>query len=167
MTERLQVVDENDNPIGIATREEAWTKGLILRHSYIVLRDSDGNFLLQQRSLKKKSQPGKWTWAATGHVDEGETYETAAARELQEEIGVTTPLTFVGKLRSTHPSEHGVVNLFISVFTGIITHNTPLIVDPEEVQDTRWLTPTELSALMSDQGQVTYNTYLTYQKFFS
>lgn len=92
MKERLQVVDDNDQPIGVATREEAWAKGMILRHVYVVLRDLDGNFLLQQRNLAKKSNPGKWTWAATGHVDEDETYEIAAPRELQEEIGIKKPV---------------------------------------------------------------------------
>lgn len=81
MTERVQFVDENDNPIGAGPREEAWEKGIALRHAYIVLRDKDGNFLLQQRSQLKKKNPGRYTYAATGHVDEGESYDEAAVRE--------------------------------------------------------------------------------------
>lgn len=168
MTERLQVVDENDTPIGmVAAREEAWAKGLILRHAYCVIRDIDGNFLLQQRSKTKKSNPEKWTWAATGHVDEGETYEVAAAREMQEEIGVTTSLSFIGKFRSTHPNKYGVVDSFIGVFTGTIAHDTPLTVDPEEVQATRWFSPEELRELTRDTEKFTPNLLTTYNAFFS
>lgn len=167
MTERLQVVDENDQPIGVATREEAWANGMILRHAYIVLRDKDGNFLLQQRSPKKKSQPGKWTWAATGHVDEGESYETAAPRELFEEIGVKTDLTSVGKLRTSHPNKYGIVDCFITVFTGQIDHDTPVTVEQDEVETTHWFTPDELRELMSNPENITPNCHATYLEFFS
>lgn len=168
MPERLQVVNENDEPIGVATREEAWKNGWILRHAYIVLRDPDGNFLLQQRSLAKKSNPGKWTWAATGHVDEGETYEVAAPRELMEEIGVETSLEFIGKIHTTHPNSYGLVNCFIGVFTGTIDRDIPITVDPEEVETTRWLSPDELHALITDTPEnVTHNMHTTYLKFFA
>ena len=168
MPERLQVVDENDQPIGVATREGAWEKGLILRHAYCCIRDSDGNFLLQQRSLKKKSNPGTWTWAATGHVDEGETYEVAAKREMLEEIGIKTLLTKVGKLRATRPNEYGVVNCFIAVFVGEITRDTTITVDPEEVETTRWFTPEELHKFVAKTPEnFTPNMRATYEKFFS
>lgn len=166
MKEQLQVVDENDQPIGVATREEAWSQGLILRHAYIVLRDPDGNFLLQQRSLVKKSNPSKWTWAATGHVDAGETYETAAPRELMEEIGVATDLTYVGKLRSTHPNKYGIVDSFIGVFTGTIPADTPITIDPTEVETTRWFSPGELHHLVTNTpDSVTHNMRTTYYEF--
>lgn len=168
MTERLQVVDENDQPVRIATREEAWANGWILRHVYIVLRDADGNFLLQQRSMKKKSNPGKWTWAATGHVDESETYEQAAPRELFEEIGIAdVAFERIGKLRTTHPNNHGIVDCFITVFIGTIARDTPITIDPEEVETTRWFSPLELHELMSDPANVTHNSRVTYQQFFA
>lgn len=168
MPERLQVVDENDNPVRIATREEAWKNGWILRHSYMVLRDKDGNFLLQQRSQKKKSNPGIWTWAATGHVDEGETYEIAAPRELFEEIGVKAELTPIGKIRSSHPNKFGVVDAFITVFTGIVDHDVAITVDPEEVETTRWFSPSELKQMMTDTPEkFTHNMRKTYLEFFS
>jgi isopentenyldiphosphate isomerase len=167
MTERLTVVDENDQPIGVASREEAWAKGLILRHAYCVIRDEDGNFLMQQRSFSLKSRPAMWNWAATGHVDEGESYEVAAAREMLEEVGIATELTFIGKLRSTQQDERGIVDCFIGVFTGTISRDTKITVDPIEVATTRWLTPTELRELMSDPSKVTHNSRLTYQEFFA
>lgn len=97
MSERIQIVDEDDQPIGASTRQEAWANGSYYRLVQIVLRDEDGDFLLQKRSMEKPLYPGRWTNAASGHVDEGETYETSAPRELAEEIGVEVPLTFVGK----------------------------------------------------------------------
>lgn len=168
MKERLQVVDENDQPIGVATREEAWAQGMILRHVYMVIRDHDGNFLMQQRSMKKKSNPGIWTWAATGHVDEGESYEIAAPRELLEEVGIKTELTSLGKLRTSHTNKYGLVNCYITVFTGTIDRDEPITIDPEEVERTKWFSPMELHALITKTpDQVTHNMKTTYQEYFS
>ncbi len=162
------IVDEDDSPVGVATREEAWQNGLILRHAYCVLRDADGNFLLQQRSQSKKTNPGKWTWAATGHVDEGETYEVAAPREMLEEIGVQVPLTFVGKIRLSHPNPFGVLNAFVGVFTGVINQNTPITVDPGEVETTRWISPDELRKEITEHPEnFSYNMRRTYEEFFA
>src|ERR1044072_9307689 len=98
MPERIQIVDENDQPIGASTRQEAWASGSYYRLVQIILRDKEGNFLLQKRSSKKALYPNRWTNAASGHVDEGETYETSAPRELQEEVGISVPLEFLGRI---------------------------------------------------------------------
>jgi len=58
------------------------------------LRGENGNFVLEKRSLEKPLYPGRWTNAASGHVDEG---ETSAPRELKEENGVDVRLIFIGK----------------------------------------------------------------------
>ncbi len=168
MNERLQVVDENDQPVSIAAREEAWANGLILRSVHIVLRDKGGNFLLQKRSMHKKENPGKFTWAASGHVDEGEDYETAALREMKEEIGIATSLRFVGKDRFTFEHDPTPLQYFIAVFTAEITHDTTLSLDPSEVSDTVWLSPNELrESVATNPGNFTLKMRTTYEKFFS
>jgi isopentenyl-diphosphate delta-isomerase len=92
MTERLTLVDENDQVIGVGDRKEAWVHGYYTRCIRVVLRDQNGRFLSQKRSMKKDTFPGMWTVAASGHVDEGETWDEAAYRETKEEIGVATDL---------------------------------------------------------------------------
>ena len=39
MTESIIFVDENDNPIGTGTREEAWAKGIYVRIVRAILKD--------------------------------------------------------------------------------------------------------------------------------
>lgn len=165
MTERVQFVDENDNPIGAGPREEAWEKGIALRHAYIVLRDKDGNFLLQQRSQLKKKNPGRYTYAATGHVDEGESYDEAAVRELKEEVGIDANLTLIDK--SSYMSDEVNAQVFIAIYSGEIDHDVQLVLDPEEVSGTRWFTKTELDeAVLKTPESFSPNMVKTYKKIF-
>ena len=45
--------------------------------------------LLQKRSADKDSYPLCWDTSAAGHLDAGESFDSAAIRELWEELGVT------------------------------------------------------------------------------
>lgn len=144
MPERIQIVDENDQPMGASTRQEAWAKGSFYRLVQIVIRDENGNFLLQKRSMEKPLYPGRWTNAASGHVDEGETYEISAPRELKEEIGVDTPLTFVGKFLVQKKDDDKTINQFNSIFEGKVTQDIKLTLQPEEVSEVKWFSPKDL-----------------------
>lgn len=168
MTEQLQVVNENDQPIGVATREEAWAKKLILRNVFMVLRDSEGHFLLQQRSLKKKAAPGLWTFAASGHVDVGEEYDTAATRELFEEIGIKTNLTTIGKTHLTLKNKFGTNDCFTTVYVGEINRGTPLTLGPDEVETTGWFSPDQLANLVANNPETLSPKLISiYKEFFS
>ncbi|HEU4715533.1 MAG TPA: NUDIX domain-containing protein [Candidatus Saccharimonadales bacterium] len=144
MLERIQIVDENDQPIGASTRQEAWASGSYYRLVQIILRDKKGNFLLQKRSPKKALYPNRWTNAASGHVDEGETYETSAPRELQEEVGISAPLEFLGKILIQRKEDGKTFNQFNGVFMGTIPHDTQFNLQADEVSEVRWFTPAEL-----------------------
>ncbi len=58
-----------------------------LYHAHIILKNADGRYLLQQRSLKARNYPGQWA-VTGGGVQHGETGAQAAAREAKEELGV-------------------------------------------------------------------------------
>jgi len=73
------IVDENDNEIGTAMLADAWRQGLYHRVVAIFIIDNQGRMLLQLRSPDVKVYPNRWNQAAGGHVDEGQSYETATA----------------------------------------------------------------------------------------
>ncbi len=50
---------------------------------------NDNGIMLQQRSLNKKSDPGKWCASASGHISSGESSIDAALKEFREELGIT------------------------------------------------------------------------------
>jgi 8-oxo-dGTP pyrophosphatase MutT (NUDIX family) len=57
------------------------------RFSVIVLVDSRGRLLLQERDEHAPIAPDKWSLVG-GHVDDDEEFEPAAYRELAEETGI-------------------------------------------------------------------------------
>lgn len=60
-------------------------------HVWVVRDDMDGgglSVLLQQRSPDKDAFPNCFDTSCAGHVAKGETYETTAIRELEEELGI-------------------------------------------------------------------------------
>lgn len=89
MEELIDVLDENGNKTGkIETRKEVHEKGLWHRIIVVSIIDRNGHLLMQQRSLNKDSNPGKWDVSATGHVSSGQTSIEAAVREVSEELGI-------------------------------------------------------------------------------
>ena len=96
--ELFAVVDEEDRVIGAAPREEVHANNLLHRAVHILLFNGAGELFLQKRSRFKDRHPCVWDSSAAGHVDAGEDYDDAAARELFEELGVTTPLQRIIKL---------------------------------------------------------------------
>ena len=100
-SELFQVVDEKDQPTGAAPRSEVHGNNLRHRAVHVFIFNGHGELFLQKRSRGKDRHPLLWDSSAAGHVDAGEDYDETAARELQEELGVTATLTRVVKLGCT------------------------------------------------------------------
>lgn len=65
----------------------------------VLVRRSNGNLVLQRRSLYDRWHPGLWTLSSTGHVKEKESYDAAAVRELFEELGLDAEPRAVAKVK--------------------------------------------------------------------
>ncbi|MBV9272444.1 MAG: ribosomal RNA small subunit methyltransferase A [Verrucomicrobia bacterium] len=96
--ERLQVVDGQDRPIGGLPRWKVHADKLLHRAVHIFVLNGRGELFLQRRSRRKDNFPRKWDSSAAGHVDEGESYEQCAGRELYEELGLNSPLKEIAKV---------------------------------------------------------------------
>jgi 16S rRNA (adenine1518-N6/adenine1519-N6)-dimethyltransferase len=62
-----------------------------------------------------------WDSSAAGHVNAGESYETAAARELQEELGIKAPLEKVVKLPASPRTGQEFIWLYRGQYNGEFT----------------------------------------------
>lgn len=64
---------------------------------YIFIFNDKKELLLQLRSAKDDSFPLHYDYSAAGGVEAGESVETAAHRELMEELGVQATLVYIGE----------------------------------------------------------------------
>jgi 16S rRNA (adenine1518-N6/adenine1519-N6)-dimethyltransferase len=96
--EIFDVVDEADRVVGQAPRSVVHAQKLRHRAVHIFVFNSRGELLLHERSAAKDEFPLCYTSSASGHLAAGEPYADAAARELEEELGLTAPLEYLVKL---------------------------------------------------------------------
>jgi 8-oxo-dGTP pyrophosphatase MutT (NUDIX family) len=75
------------------------------RFSVVLLVDPQGRILLQERDEHAPISPDTWGMVG-GHVEDGEEFEPAAYRELEEETGVRLP---PGGLRLWRAEQFGYV----------------------------------------------------------
>ena len=90
--EIFDVVDADDQVTGTATRAEVHAQRLTHRAVHVFVFNKRGDLLLQKRSLLKDMCPGLWDSSVSGHLDSGESYDIAAVRELEEEMGITAEI---------------------------------------------------------------------------
>ncbi|MFI5699281.1 isopentenyl-diphosphate Delta-isomerase [Streptomyces xanthochromogenes] len=143
----LELVDESGNTIGTAEKLSAHqAPGQLHRAFSVFLFDPAGRLLLQQRALGKYHSPGVWSNTCCGHPYPGESPFAAAARRTYEELGIAPSLLAeAGTVRYNHPDpESGLVEQeFNHLFVGLV--QSPLRPDPEEVAETVFVTPQELT----------------------
>ncbi|MFF7896693.1 NUDIX hydrolase [Streptomyces sp. NPDC007907] len=87
--EILDVVDENDRVVGQAPRGEVYARGLRHRCVFVQARDAEGRIFVHRRTATKLVFPSLYDMFVGGVVGAGESYDTAALREAEEELGVT------------------------------------------------------------------------------
>jgi isopentenyl-diphosphate Delta-isomerase len=136
-TEWFDIVDTEDRIIGRETRAEVHRKRLLHRAIHIFIFNQQGDLFLQQRSMIKDSAPGKWVSSCSGHVDSGEDYETAARREIMEELGISWPDNSqrLFKVTASPATGHEFVWLYRCQYEG------PFQLDPAEIQGGDWFAP--------------------------
>jgi len=124
--ELLYQVREDDSVVGPVERKRAHSEGILHRAGMVFLRRSDGRVLVQRRSKTKETFPGSYDSSCSFHVKFGETYDEAARRELAEETGVTSQLTYLGKFTHFDSPENEIVAVFASESDEVVK------IDPDE-----------------------------------
>lgn len=123
--ELLDLVDESDNVIGEVLKSKAnRDPKLIHREVAHAIFTQDKKILLQKRSPSKVLDPGQWE-VCSGHVVKGEEPLDAAARELEEELGLKLKSAFIDKVVEPLPNETHIMYWFLARYNGeTITTNS-------------------------------------------
>jgi isopentenyl-diphosphate delta-isomerase type 1 len=131
--EFLDIVNENDEVIGNASKNEIYEKKLLHRIVHVFVFNDKDQMALQLQSIHKKFCPHHWCTAAAGHVRSGESSEQAALRELEEEIGIHARLTFKYKdfYEYKNSGQSGLRKILISFKT---VFNGPFKINQKEVE---------------------------------
>jgi isopentenyldiphosphate isomerase len=87
--EVLDIVDERDRVVGRATRAEAYAKRLRHRCAFVLVHDDQGRIFVHRRTAEKLVFPSRYDMFVGGTVLAGESYDEAAHREAEEELGVS------------------------------------------------------------------------------
>ena len=112
----------------------------------ILVRHTDGSFLLTQRDPQKPAFPGCWELSAGGSVLAGETALSGAMRELREETGIQAD-ALAPAFEITWPGRHAIYHGYVCRYAG---DKEAITLQPGETVAYRWLTLPELLAFMND-----------------
>ncbi|MCX8041310.1 MAG: NUDIX domain-containing protein [Thermodesulfobacteriaceae bacterium] len=140
--EFLEVTDEDCKPIGILTREEIHKNQFCHKAIHIFLFNEKNEIYLQKKADTMDENPGLWSSSVSGHVRVGESFLTAAQRELKEELSIKVKLEEVFKVK---PSENTGKQCIV-LFEGRISkepHPNPL-----EIKESKFFTKGEVEALL-------------------
>ncbi len=148
--EFLDIVDDNNNVVGRALKDEVYDKKLSHRIVHVFVLHSDTPAIyLQKRASTKSFLPNYYCTSAGGHVRSKETYENAARRELEEEIGITTPIEEVDSFVFFGENNH---KRFIKVF--ITRTNTGFSFPDGEVSDGSFFTIMDAKNLIDKNEKI-------------
>lgn len=134
MPEIWDVYDKNGNKLNkTIVRSKDWL-GADEYHmgSAVFIRDND-DFLIQQRSLKKSTFPGKWSITG-GSAISGENAEQCAVREVYEELGISLKTQDLQKIFSFSERQ-----CIFNIFVVSVPKTVKITRQIEEVEQTAWV----------------------------
>ncbi len=157
MEEQVIWVDAEDREVGVGEKLATHREGTLHRAFSVVIFNSAGEMLLQQRAVTKYHSGGLWSNTCCGHPRPGETTEAAGRRRLQEEMGIECPLeemfTFLYRTElGDGLSENEYDHVLVGHCDGLTPHPAH-----DEVADWRWVNMADLRRDIAAQPeQYTY-----------
>ncbi|MCP4936157.1 MAG: isopentenyl-diphosphate Delta-isomerase [bacterium] len=135
---KVVLVDSDDNALAQLDKLAAHKTGARHRAVSVIISNEHGQLLMQRRSSNKYHSGLLWANACCSHPLPGEEPLACASRRLQEELGFTTDLHFLGKITyfanvGSSLIEHEIVSLFGGRYNGPVIHNV------NEVSETQWM----------------------------
>lgn len=151
-TSDVVLVDENDQVLGTMEKLKAHQEGRLHRAFSVLIFNDNDEMLIHKRASGKYHCGGMWTNACCSHPRLGESPKDAAIRRMQEEMGFTTAIDFVGKFIYKTSFDNGLIeNELDHVFVG--KFNGEPVPNPEEVEDYRYIRIEDLKEEIKKEPQ--------------
>jgi isopentenyl-diphosphate delta-isomerase len=148
-SESLILVDEDDRRLGHLSKSACHEgRGVLHRAFSLLIFNSQGELLIQQRAAAKRLWPLYWSNSCCSHPRRAESMARATRRRLAEELGLRCELKFLFKFQyhaqfDATGAEHELCSVFIGRSDAVPRIN------PEEIASWRWVSPVVLQKEMS------------------
>lgn len=145
--EKWDAYDSKLNKIEGVTliRGEQVPEGYFHLCSEIIVRHTDGNYLIMQRD-KRRHLGGMWEATAGGSALQGEDPLTCAMRELKEETGIVSDeLLEIGRVL-----HHGHKTYYVDYLCVTDVDKYSIVLQDGETIAFKWIDPDELRAMSRD-----------------
>ena len=150
--EKVILVNEHDQPIGLMNKLEAHEKAVLHRAFSVFVLNSNNEIMLQQRAHQKYHSPLLWTNTCCSHQRDGETNIQAGSRRLFEEMGFKTELKELFHFIYKAPFDNGLTeHEFDHVFIG--TYDGDIVPNAAEVSDYCFKPVAEIKNLIQSHPQ--------------
>jgi isopentenyl-diphosphate delta-isomerase len=152
MEQQVILVNEKDEPVGIAEKMEAHQKGLLHRAFSVFVFNEKGEMLLQQRAKHKYHSGALWTNTCCSHPAPGEDTLNAAVRRLHEEMGFETKLEKIFDFVYKTEFDNGLTEYeFDHVFTG--QYDGEITINKDEVMNYRYSRMQEIRGSLQQEPE--------------
>ncbi len=151
--EKVILVNEKDEQIGLMPKMEAHQKALLHRAFSVFVFNDKNELMLQQRALDKYHSPGLWTNTCCSHQRDGETNIEAGKRRLGEEMGFVVDLQESISFIYKAPFDNGLTEYeYDHVLLG--KYNDAPAINPDEVANWKWMPLEEVKADILSQPEL-------------
>lgn len=152
MSEQVILVNEEDVEIGMLEKLTAHKLGVLHRAISVLLFHPDWRLLLQLRGKHKYHWWWRWTTTTCSHPWQWESVDAAAARRLEEEMGIVCPLTKVDEfVYKTAVWDDLREHEYLHVYFG--TYDWPVMPHVAEADGYWWIEPYHLNFLINHYGR--------------
>jgi 8-oxo-dGTP pyrophosphatase MutT (NUDIX family) len=131
-----------------------------MRIVIIFIRNDEGKYFVHQRLSTKEHSPNLYGIGAGGRVNEGEEHAVAAARELKEETGLTTPVEYLFTEEFDGPDIYSTDYVYLTMTEDMIS------TDESEWQWSGWMTEEEVKGLAADR-KLCPDTHVVFERYLA
>jgi isopentenyl-diphosphate delta-isomerase len=158
-TSLIDVVDDEDRPIGRLPRGEVLEAGANFRTVHVFVFHED-RLLLQQLAPTRERHPERWGSSVAAYLHASEHYEDAARRRLWEELGLEGELHRVGNTRMEDERSLKFVELYT------LLDGPAEIREEDHIADLRYRNRVELDKAIADSPASFTPTFLHVYSYF-
>ncbi len=138
LEEKVILVNQNDEQIGLMNKLEAHEKAVLHRAFSVFILNNNNELMLQQRAHHKYHSPLLWTNTCCSHQRDGETNLEAGSRRLFEEMGFKTDLKELFHFIYKAPFDNGLTEHELDhVMIGNYNYEPNINID--EVENWKWM----------------------------